>query len=433
MHGAKRVVIFFLMIMVTPTFLIILPLYLRHHVFANVAYVVTESDIVEVVDGISNIFCESQTLKMNGSFNAFQLSDVPKINTTRRKHIRLKKSMTLPDDTFEYWGFHLLKGATVKLKLCSRYEGSRILVVRGERNLKTCHLLDRQMKKVGAQFDTEHKQVKITLEAKQEMPFNDSQSLLEPGDVGAEDENNTDVELFLKHKLSKYKKVNSSDEYKVENVSKRNSLQEIQQELYKLQQALRSNEKIDLLVRKTKRDLERHILDAKIQHGGNAMNYTDDEDSASSFEAELLFCYNGHILLTEGFPPSHLCTDVHYLENGEHLQTIHNVASDGYYHYIFYSDNDYISNDIHVVFDIYKPTFQYSNVSEEKKCMNQRECTFSVPFLSYQIVIVEVPTKDGIELGDEVFLLVSTCHPRMTVYMIFPMLIMILILGCAYL
>lgn len=56
---------------------------------------------------------------MNGTFNAFQMAHRPEI-TSKRKHIRLKKSMSLPDDTLEYWGFYLLKNATVALSVCSR-------------------------------------------------------------------------------------------------------------------------------------------------------------------------------------------------------------------------------------------------------------------------------------------------------------------------
>lgn len=56
---------------------------------------------------------------MNGTFNAFQMSHKPEI-TTSRKHLRLKKSMNLPDDTLEYWGFYLLRGASVGLSVCSR-------------------------------------------------------------------------------------------------------------------------------------------------------------------------------------------------------------------------------------------------------------------------------------------------------------------------
>lgn len=56
---------------------------------------------------------------MNETFNAFQVSRRPE-KTRKKKHIRLKKSMRLPDDTLEYWGFYLLKGATVSLSVCSR-------------------------------------------------------------------------------------------------------------------------------------------------------------------------------------------------------------------------------------------------------------------------------------------------------------------------
>lgn len=78
--------------------------------------------------------------------------------------------MVLPDDTLEYWGFYLLKGATVALKVCSRYDGSRILVVKGERNLRTCGLLEHNKNKFGPHFNSEHGQVLVsssTVEFKQ--------------------------------------------------------------------------------------------------------------------------------------------------------------------------------------------------------------------------------------------------------------------------
>lgn len=163
-----RTIVFCIAIAILPAALIILPLYLKHTVFADVVYKVAESDIVQIRDGISTIFCERHTLKMNTSFNAFQLSQIPD-RPTQTKHIRLFKSITLPDDTLEYWGFYLMKGATVALKVCSRYDGSRILVVRGERNLKTCGLMEHNQKKYGANFNTEHSQVKITFETAAEI------------------------------------------------------------------------------------------------------------------------------------------------------------------------------------------------------------------------------------------------------------------------
>lgn len=66
------------------------------------------------------VLFQGQTLKMNSSFSAFQIKGSPEPQTDIRKHIRLKKSMSLPDDTLEYWGFYLPNGSTVSLSVCSR-------------------------------------------------------------------------------------------------------------------------------------------------------------------------------------------------------------------------------------------------------------------------------------------------------------------------
>lgn len=478
MRGAKRVVIFCIMTTVLPTILIIIPLYLRHIVFADVTYTVAETDVVEITQGISSIFCSAQSLQMNSTFNAFHLSQMPRVSA-KRKHIRLKKSMTLPDDTLEYWGFYLLKGATVFLKACSRYEGSRILVVRGERNLRTCGLLEHNLRKNNPQLDQEHNQVKVTFESAQEIEeYNSSRDVnqMPPPhptsitDAGVEDTSEDDdsgnksnisskINMSLetieemnhthKHRtgrlLSKTPSNSKQDKtskfklkYQHHNRHSDKKFAEKRRQLYKLQQELQKDEDVKFVVDRAKRDNMRHLFDERIEHGGNAINYTEvnsneDAISTSSFETDLFTCYNGQILLTEGFPPSHLCTDVHYLEKGDRMETIHNIVSDGYYYYIFYSDNDFISNDIHAIFDIYKPTLKFANISETKSCINKTECKFPISFWSDETVIVEVPMKDGIEReGDDITFLVSTCHPRMSVYIVFPIAVMFLILGCAF-
>jgi hypothetical protein len=63
---------------------------------------------------------------MNSSFHAFQLAGLPDLSPNR-KHIRLKKSMSLPDDTLEYWGFYLLRGSTVVLSVCSRFVSCQLI------------------------------------------------------------------------------------------------------------------------------------------------------------------------------------------------------------------------------------------------------------------------------------------------------------------
>lgn len=531
MHGVKRVIAFCILTAVLPASLIILPLYLRHTVFADVVYPIAESDIIEIRDGISTVFCQRHTLQMNTSFNAFQLNQKPEISQNR-KHIRLKKSMSLPDDTLEYWGFYLLKGATVALKVCSRYDGSRILVVKGERNLRTCGLLDHNKNKVGAHYNTEHIQVKVTFESAAEIvessggiTSNKSGRYMSPdeGNHGGEDlteEDMTAAESIdltgrtksptkptkrSKHTSEPKNSVNSRQQKADTNSTRdsgpetsvsppttrkhthRSSTPEVPN-TFQVSKEIDSNQKhnpnykdsrvdddsvvsedhqrqrrrrhhgkhghrdkvvdkqkaylqeslsgvdmaMDNIGTRARRDI---VYDRKINHGGNAMNFSNNNsDSESSFENSLLTCYDGDILVAQSFPPSHLCKDVQYLENGVHMVTKHEVVSDGYYYYIFYSDNDYVQNDIHAVFDIYKPTFQYSNISESKGCVNSTNCSFPISFWSDERVIVEVPTRDGIEHeDDDITFLISTCQPRMAIYIVFPISVLFLVLTCAFL
>lgn len=58
MHGPRRVITFCILTAVLPTILLVIPLYLRHSVFADVVYPLSESDVVEISDGISSIFCQ---------------------------------------------------------------------------------------------------------------------------------------------------------------------------------------------------------------------------------------------------------------------------------------------------------------------------------------------------------------------------------------
>lgn len=58
MHGAKRVIVFCCLTAILPTIILIIPLYLRHKIFMDTHIPVAESDILEVKEGISSIFCE---------------------------------------------------------------------------------------------------------------------------------------------------------------------------------------------------------------------------------------------------------------------------------------------------------------------------------------------------------------------------------------
>ncbi|XP_076180002.1 uncharacterized protein LOC143153082 isoform X2 [Ptiloglossa arizonensis] len=517
MRGIKRILVFCTLTTILPIILLLTPLYLRHNFYANVAYTVTESDVLEITEGVSTIFCSEHTLQMNTTFNAFQMSQKPKI-TSYRKHIRLKKSMILPDDTLEYWGFYLLKGASIALSVCSRFQGASILLVKGEHNLRTCGMLEHKNNEqiVENIFLPEAKQqVKVILKSNNEegdfekniIQVNNSVLSNVKGkllwNVTARNPNVNNILDFHTHvknkEINKEELIQNANTYIKQNKqvlqgkivhhtkklrhTKKNQYKKLidvkrkniipqekkkkqkfienqlyikkdtkevddwviqeSQEKFNLQKAgedninkeIKMNNK--MLNKKVRRSQELvkppFLLDQGIKHGGNAvinMTNTDDDSSTSSFENDLVRCYGGSILMAQEFAPSEHCINVTYLLNGKHMQTIQNIIENGYYYYIFYSDNDIVSNDIHAIFDIYKPILQYENVT--KSCTNQTKCSFSVNLLSSNRVIVEIPSKDGIEYKIDDSLLLSICHPRMEVYIFFPIAVLLCILTCAF-
>lgn len=448
MRGVKRVFAFCCLTAVLPAILIIVPLYLKHQVsqsyasagsvvtnkaslliaplqvFKDIIYSVAESDIMEVRDGISTVFCQEHILRMNSSFNAFQLNQSPN-QSKSRKHIRLKKSLLLPDDTLEYWGFYLMKGATVELKVCSRFDGSRILVVKGERNLRTCGLMDHNKNKFGANFNPEQSQVKVTFETAAEVVdsgnfnvrehnqrltadaprFDDDEAML---NHGGEDDSDFDDDTrkkqkdfqanWLKHDKNsipghKEKPHDVNAEARVESTTRKHRKRHIKPQEQNddtnkdvRRRRLHKHSQQGLVGQRggvkanNRHPRDTNILDGGINHGGNAQDFRplNESDSISSFENALLECYDGQILVARSFPPSKNCNSVKALEQGSFLISTHEVNSDGYYYYIFYSDNDFDSNQIHAVFDIYKPSYLYSNISETKGCINSTACRFPI-------------------------------------------------------
>ncbi|XP_022821071.1 uncharacterized protein LOC111352694 isoform X1 [Spodoptera litura] len=403
MHGSRRVITFCLLTTILPSILIVLPLYLRNIKYADVMYKISDSDVIQIHKGQSSIFCEKHSLKMNTTFSAFQMKGTPEISN-KRKHIRLKKSMTLLDDTLEYWGFYLLKGAAVELKACSQHKGSKILVVKGDRILNTCGILDGYNRQEKGIPKVEHQGLLVTLENPDKK----------------NEENNTRKHL-----------THNNEENKLDGHDSSQSILHTKGTTEKKSQIVQERAKRDI------KNIPLHnpntLLDTGVYHGGNAFNSTVElEEPVSRFENTLNECFHDMILINRLFPFSVQCNSTNYLENTTTLKVVHEVLLDGYYYYIFYSDSGI--NDIHAIFDIYKPTFQYVNNSESKVCVNRTECEFNIDFFSDELVIVEKPTKEGLQNEEsDSSILVSVCHPRMSIYIFFPISVILLILLFAFL
>lgn len=399
MNGVKRVFAFCCLTAVLPAFLIICPLYLKHRVFKDHIYHVTESDILEIREGISTVFCQEHRLTMDTNFNAFQLDDMPR-RAPKMKKIVLRKTMILPDDTLEYWGFFLLKGATVKLKVCSKHEGSRVLIVKGEKNLRTCGLLDHNQRKNGANFNAEASLVRVTYEHREEIPelnANNPRLELKKDNIVSDSESSHNhggedlSEATEKKPKRTYPIYYGQIGDEPAKQAQRTEMSQRRRRSHNHELHMDHKMRHLPLHQNNVRDKRDTIFDGRISHGGNnqeAVNkgrimnaegvFVESESSQSSFEDELLDCYDGDIIANFRFNASKNCAHSSTFNHTDYTQATHEIVSDGYYYYIFYSDNDLDQNEINAVFQIQKPTYLYSNISDSKQCSNSTHCSFPI-------------------------------------------------------
>lgn len=104
------------------------------------------------------------------------------------------------------------------------------------------------------------------------------------------------------------------------------------------------------------------------------------------------------------------------------------VPSNGYYFFVFNSENEVQDNFIRVKFDIQKTVYNVSNSIQS--CNNAtEECRLSLNFFSNQKVVFELPVNSNETLWNEEFIVISECEPRTIIYLVcvisVPMLILL--------
>lgn len=137
LRGPRRVLRLILFGLILPAVLISVPLYVRLILYPPHHYSMNPTDQRLLHRQTSGIWCQAQTARMNGSFNAYLMPDKAHISNSRRRHEMLE-NLSLKDDVKEYWGFHLLKGSTVTISTCTKWDGGQLMILRGVENLRRC-------------------------------------------------------------------------------------------------------------------------------------------------------------------------------------------------------------------------------------------------------------------------------------------------------
>ncbi|KAL0118619.1 hypothetical protein PUN28_009354 [Cardiocondyla obscurior] len=123
--------------MLLPFLFIVGPLYLRYRVYSEQLYALTISDQRLIDSKVSTVWCQSQVVKVNATFNAYLMGNEPVVEK-EAVPVSMTRHLVMEDDMKEYWGFYLLHGSSVTVSACVRWPGASLTIIRGFKNLHEC-------------------------------------------------------------------------------------------------------------------------------------------------------------------------------------------------------------------------------------------------------------------------------------------------------
>lgn len=107
------------------------------------------------------------------------------------------------------------------------------------------------------------------------------------------------------------------------------------------------------------------------------------------------------------------------------------VPTNGYYFFVFNSENEIQDNYLRVLFHLKKT---YYNVSEPvAACSNSSEkCAVPLRFFSSEKLVMELPVQNNDTLWNEEYVVVSECEPRTALYVICVIAVPVLVILFAF-
>ncbi|XP_043475237.1 uncharacterized protein LOC122506891 isoform X2 [Leptopilina heterotoma] len=154
--------------------------------------------------------------------------------------------------------------------------------------------------------------------------------------------------------------------------------------------------------------------------------------SFSSSEERLLECKG--LILNLPLTPHRMCTPHH--ENEHNAASIANtvtyrVPANGYYFFVFNSENEVQTNYLRIKFDLLKTAYNTSNPVHA--CENiTSECSLPFNFFSSERTVLELPVRGNDSQWNEEFVVTSTCEPRTSIYIFCVIAVPLLILLFAF-
>ncbi|XP_048004675.1 uncharacterized protein LOC125240687 isoform X2 [Leguminivora glycinivorella] len=164
-----------------------------------------------------------------------------------------------------------------------------------------------------------------------------------------------------------------------------------------------------------------HADDHKIINETTPFDMSNSEywSSFSSSEERLLQCDG--LILNLPMTPHRSC-----MKNATEGQSVtaakanaltYRVPANGYYFFVFNSENERQKNFIRAKFDLQKTRYEVAQTAL-RECRNSTQrCDLLLDIFSSQKVVLEVPLRNNDSLWNEQFVIVSECEPRTSVYL----------------
>ncbi|GJQ86908.1 hypothetical protein Trydic_g13311, partial [Trypoxylus dichotomus] len=168
----------------------------------------------------------------------------------------------------------------------------------------------------------------------------------------------------------------------------------------------------------------------------NTLNDKSNSEFWSSFsssEEALLNCAG--LILNLPLTPHTKCSNdstPQQIEEAYLANTVtYKVPINGYYFFVYNSENEIQPNYIRVRFNLHKKVYNVSN--PVSTCKNTTEfCAMDLNFWSDEKVVMELPVKEHEDLWNNEFVVISQCEPRTAIYIILVISIPILIIIFAF-
>ncbi|RVE45009.1 hypothetical protein evm_010327 [Chilo suppressalis] len=164
---------------------------------------------------------------------------------------------------------------------------------------------------------------------------------------------------------------------------------------------------------------------------GLDMSNSEFWSSFSSSEEALLACDG--LILNLPLTPHPSChrqaSDAEGFTAARANALTYRVPSNGYYFFVFNSENEVQTNFIKARFELQKTRYDVARTAL-RECRNSTaRCDLPLDIFSSQKVVLEVPLRNNDSLWNEQFVIISECEPRTSVYLIcviaVPLLIMV--------